>query len=106
MIRKMIRKMLFILAAVSLVSLIAAGLTVGLPASGATSGAANAVAVEECAFSIPINKIDLGSRRNGGGHEVTVNWSAPSNLPNCVAVDKYTVAVKIKLPNDTRQHEE
>jgi hypothetical protein len=35
-----------------------------------------------------------------------VFWDAPSNLPNCVSVEKYTVIVTLKLPNATRQQEE
>src|SRR5262245_1790440 len=101
----MIRKMLFIVGAVSLVSLIAAGLTFGLPAKATTSAAATTATVQGCNFPIPISNVDLGPRRTGGGHEVTVNWGEPNDLPNCVSVEKFTVTVKIKLPNDTRQQE-
>src|SRR5262249_5745383 len=98
----MIRKTLFVVAAISLVALITAGLTFSLPAGSAnpTTNAA-AAAAQGCSFAIPINKIDLGPRKVGGGHDVKVFWAAPSNLPNCIAVEKYTVTVTIKLPNRT-----
>jgi hypothetical protein len=102
----MIRKILFVAGAISLVSLIAFGLTFGLPAKATTSAAGAPAAVQGCNFPIPINKVDVGGRKNLGGHPVSVFWDAPSNLPNCVSVEKYTVNVQLKLPNATRQQEE
>ena len=102
----MIRKMLFVASAIALVSLITAGLTLGLPAKARTSAAGATAAVQGCNFPIPINKIDVGPRKNLGGHPVSVFWNAPSNLPNCVSVEKYTVTVKLQLPNATRQQDE
>ncbi len=95
----MIRKTLFVVAAISLVALITAGLTFGLPAGSANPTTNAAAAVQGCNFAIPINNIDLGPRKVAGGHDVKVSWTPPSNLPNCVAVEKYTVTVTIKLPN-------
>src|SRR5262245_9610180 len=95
----MIRKTLYLAGAFSLVTLITVGLTLGLPSKSTTSAAAATAAVQGCNFAIPITTIDLGGRKVGGAHEVKVAWSAPSNLPNCVAVDKYTVTASIKLPN-------
>jgi len=103
----MIRKTLFVIAgAISLATLITAGLTLGLPAKATTSAAATPAAVQGCSFTIPINRIDVGGRKNLGGHPVSVAWSAPTNLPNCVSIEKYTVNVQLKLPNATRQQED
>src|SRR5262249_19216196 len=96
----MIRKTLLVVASISLVALIAAGLTFGLPAGSANPAAnAAAAAVQGCNFPITITNIDLGPRKSAGGHDVTVSWAPPSNLPNCIAVEKYTVTATIKLPN-------
>jgi len=97
----MIRKMFFIAGAIALAALITAGLTFGLPAGAATPEAASPAAAQGCNFAIPINRIDLGPRKVSGGHDVKVFWDAPSNLPNCISVEKYTVTVTIKLPNRT-----
>src|SRR5262249_56265865 len=58
----MIRKTLFVIAgAISLATLITAGLTLGLPAKATTSAAATPAAVQGCSFTIPINRIDVGN---------------------------------------------
>ena len=101
----MIRKTLFVIAgAISLATLITAGLTLGLPAKATTSAAATPAAVQGCNFPITITKVDLGPRKTGGGHNVDVSWQAPS-LPNCIAVSEYKVYAKYTLPNATRDKE-
>jgi hypothetical protein len=95
----MIRKILFIAGAISLVSLIAFGLTFSLPTKATTSAAASPVAVQSCNLAIPINKIDVRARKSLGGHPVGVFWDAPTGLPNCVSVAEYRVHVKLQLPN-------
>lgn len=95
----MIRKMLFIAGAITMIALGAVGLTFGLPAKTTTSAAATTVAAQACNFSIPINKIDVRGRKPGGGREVGVFWDQPAGLPNCVSVSEYKVYVKIQLPN-------
>ena len=101
----MIRKTLFVIAgAISLAALITAGLTIGLPAKATTSAAATPAQVQGCNLPITISRVDLGARKNGGGHPVSVAWQAP-NLPNCVAVAEYKVYAKYTLPNATRDKE-
>ncbi|HKQ77294.1 MAG TPA: hypothetical protein VJ810_26585 [Blastocatellia bacterium] len=97
----MIRKTFYFAGALSLVTMITVGLILGTSAKSTTSAAAATAAVQSCNFSIPINNIDLGPRKVGGGHDVKVVWAAPNGLPNCVSVEKYTVTVTIKLPNRT-----
>jgi hypothetical protein len=100
----MIRIMLFVASAITMVALITIGLTFGLPAKSTTSAAATPAAVQGCNFPITITKVDLGPRKTGGGHNVDVSWQAPS-LPNCIAVAEYKVFAKYTLPNAVRDKE-
>jgi hypothetical protein len=101
----MIRKMLFVASAVAMIALITAGLTLGLPAKATTSAVATPAAVQGCNFPITINKIDVGARKPGGGHPVSVVWGAPATLPNCVSVSEYKVYVKLQLPKRAPDNE-
>jgi hypothetical protein len=100
----MIRKTLYFAGAFSLVTMITVGLILGTPAESTTSAAATTAAVQGCNFPINITKVDLGPRKTGGGHNVSVSWQAPS-LPNCIAVAEYKVFAKYTLPNATRDKE-
>jgi len=100
----MIRKMLFVASAITMIALITIGLTFGLPARSTTSAAATPAAVQGCNFPITVTKVDLRGRKAGGGHDVGVFWQAP-NLPNCIVVAEYKVYAKYTLPNASRDKE-
>jgi hypothetical protein len=95
----MIRKMLFIAGAITMIALITVGLTFGLPAKSTTSAAVTPSAVQSCNFAITVTDLVVGPRKPLGGRDVTVTWAAPANLPNCVKVKSYKVIAKIKFPN-------
>jgi hypothetical protein len=95
----MIRKMLFVASAIAMVALGAAGLTLGLPANTTTSAAATPVAVQTCNFPITVAQTKVGPRKALGGRDVTVTWTPPANLPNCVKVKEYIVLARLNFPN-------
>ena len=101
----MIRKIFYLAGAFTLVTLIAAGFTINMPANSTTSAAPVPTAAQGCNFPINITKIDVRGRKPGGGRDVGVFWQAPANLPNCVSVSEYKVYVKLVLPNTTHDKE-
>jgi hypothetical protein len=95
----MIRKMLFIAGAITMIALITVGLTFGLPTKSTTSAAATPALVQTCNFPITVTEIIVGSKKPLGGRDMTVKWQPPSNLPGCVKVKEYVVGGRYDFPN-------
>jgi hypothetical protein len=95
----MIRKMLFVTGAIAMIALITAGVTLGLPAKSTASAAVSPAVVAACNFQITVTDLTVGPRKPLGGRDVTLTWTPPANLPNCVKVANYKVLAKLKFPN-------
>ncbi|MGH9767097.1 MAG: hypothetical protein ACREAB_06640 [Blastocatellia bacterium] len=100
----MIRKTLFGVTLISLLSLGAFGLWLSQPAGSSAEAAASATAAQGCNAPIEISKFNILNREPGGGHNVAVDWTAPS-LPACISVSQYRVKVTLQFPRVTREKE-